>query len=221
MTEQVPVRHRLRFVFAKKQAVKYIGHLDLMLAWERSLRRAKIPLVYSQGFNPRPKMQVASSLPLGTTGTAERLDIIVDETLNLDEITAQIRQALPVGLGLISIKEVALKSPALQQLLRQADYTINLETKLHADDISYQIERIMAQDELLQTRRRRKREEQVNIRPWLHQLNLISAQNGEATITMRVSNGQHGNLRPNEVMAALGFVENWFTVERNELIFGV
>ena len=219
MTEQLPVRHRLRLIFAKKQAVKYIGHLDLMLAWERALRRARIPLAYSQGFNPRPKMQVASSLPLGTTGTAERLDIIVTETLDFDEIIERIRQALPVGLGLISIEEVALKSPALQHLLRQADYTINLETELPEPDISSRIEQIMAQEELLQTRRRRKREEQINIRPWLYQLNLVSAQDGEATITMRVANGQHGNLRPAEVMTALGFVENRFTVERNELIF--
>ncbi|MDM8527509.1 TIGR03936 family radical SAM-associated protein [Anaerolineales bacterium HSG24] len=219
MTEQTPTRHRLRFVFAKKQAVKYIGHLDLMLAWERALRRARIPLAYSQGFNPRPKMQVASSLPLGTIGTAERLDIIVTETLDFDEIIERIRQALPVGLGLISIEEVALKSPALQHLLRQADYTINLETELPEPDISSRIEQIMTQEELLQTRRRRKREEQINIRPWLYQLNLVSAQDGEATITMRVANGQHGNLRPAEVMTALGFVENRFTVERNELIF--
>ncbi|MDM8521547.1 TIGR03936 family radical SAM-associated protein [Anaerolineales bacterium HSG6] len=219
MTEQLPVRHRLRLIFAKKQAVKYIGHLDLMLAWERALRRARIPLAYSQGFNPRPKMQVASSLPLGTTGTAERLDIIVTEALNLDEIKIRIQQALPVGLGLVSITEVPLKSPALQQLLRQADYTINLETALSTADISRQIEHVMAQDELLQTRRRRKREEQVNIRPWLYQLNVVNAQDGEATITMRVANGQHGNLRPKEVMTTLGFAENWFTVERNELIF--
>ncbi len=58
---------RLRLTFAKTAAMRYTGHLDLHTTWERTLRRARLPLAYSQGFHPQPKIQLASALPLGFT----------------------------------------------------------------------------------------------------------------------------------------------------------
>src|SRR4051794_17382356 len=60
-----PEKQRLRIIFGKLGSQKYIGHLDLAKTWERILRRAQISLAYSQGFNARPKMQLAAALPLG------------------------------------------------------------------------------------------------------------------------------------------------------------
>jgi radical SAM-linked protein len=117
---QPPPKHRLRLVFAKKPQVKYISHLDLVLVWERALRRAQIPLAYSQGFNPRPKIQVASGLPLGTTGSAEILDIIVTEPVAPEEALKRIGATVPNGIALRTVEEVPLKAPSLQPLLRQA-----------------------------------------------------------------------------------------------------
>jgi len=106
-----PHQYRLRLVFAKKKQIKYIGHLDLVLAWERALRRAQMPLAYSKGFNPHPKIQVASSLPLGATSSAEIMDIILNQPVPPAEALARIRAALPLGLELHSVEEVPLKAP--------------------------------------------------------------------------------------------------------------
>ncbi|HLE27799.1 MAG TPA: TIGR03936 family radical SAM-associated protein, partial [Anaerolineales bacterium] len=65
---------RLRLTFAKTAAMKFSGHLDLHKTWERTLRRARLPLAYSQGFNPQPRLQLASALPLGFTSECEVLD---------------------------------------------------------------------------------------------------------------------------------------------------
>ena len=214
-----PVKQRLRLLFAKKVQTKYISHLDLSLAWERALRRARMPLAYSQGFNPRPKMQFASGLPLGTTGSAEILDIIVKEPVDPTEAFERIVPALPVGIGLSSVEEVPLKGPTLQQLLQEAEYRVTVETDLSAEELSSRIEALLAADKIMQTRKRRKREEQFDMRPLLHKLRLDSVENGDAHIYMRVTAGQHGNLRPDAVLKALDLEENWAAIERSQLTF--
>ncbi len=70
---------RLRVTFSKGGPLVYTSHLDLARAWERALRRAGVGLVYSGGFNPRPKLQLAAALPLGHTAEAEWLDVWLEK----------------------------------------------------------------------------------------------------------------------------------------------
>lgn len=216
---QPPPNHRLRLVFAKKKQVKYIGHLDLVLAWERSLRRAQIPLTYSKGFNPRPKLQVASSLPVGTTGSAEIMDIMTTQQVDPDEALARIRPALPVGIELHTVEPIPLKAPTLQHLLRQAEYRVMVETDLPVEELTKRIESLLAAAELPQTRQRKKQLEAIDLRPWLHELAVKSVGQGEVFLSMRLAAGQFGNLRPEEVLKALGLGDNWAEVDRTRLIF--
>ena len=65
---------RLRVTFAKTEPMRFTSHLDLYRAWERMLRRAGFPLVFSQGYNPRPRLQLATPLPLGITSRFEIID---------------------------------------------------------------------------------------------------------------------------------------------------
>ncbi len=216
---QPPSRHRLRLTFAKKAQIKYISHLDLTLTWERILRRAQIPLAYSQGFNPRPKMQIASGLPVGTTGRAEIIDIIMTRPVAPEEALRRIKATLPVGIELHSVEEVPLKSPALQHLLRQAEYRAMVETDLSAEALTRRIETLLAADKIVQTRRRKRGEEEFDLRPWLHKLCLESVADGQAYLHMRLTAGQFGNLRPEDVLKALGLVDHWIEIERTRLIF--
>lgn len=216
---QAPERYRLRLTFAKKRQLKYIAHLDLVRAWERALRRAQIPLAYSQGFNPQPKIQVASGLPVGTAGRAELMDILVTEPLDLAEALRRIRAGLPEGLALHAIEEIPRKAPAMQQLLRQAEYTVWVETELSAPELSKRIAAVLAAEQIIQTRIRKRREEQFDLRPWLHELRLAEVSGGVARLHMRLTAGQSGNLRPQAVLKALGLADNWAEYERGRLIF--
>ncbi|HXW01451.1 MAG TPA: TIGR03936 family radical SAM-associated protein [Anaerolineae bacterium] len=216
---QPPPDYRLRLIFAKKKQIKYIGHLDLVLAWERALRRAQIPLAYSKGFNPHPKIQVASSLPLGTTGSAEIMDIIVTRPVAPTEALECIRSALPEGIELHAVEEIPLKAPTLQHLLRQAEYRVIVETELSADEITYRIETLLATEQVMQTRQRKKQLEEFDLRPWLHELALEALAGGEAYLHMRLTAGQFGNLRPEEVLKALGLGDSWAEIDRTRLIF--
>jgi radical SAM-linked protein len=218
-TTQSPYRQRLRLTFAKKSDIKYISHLDLALLWERALRRAWLPLGYSQGFNPRPKIQIASGLPLGTSGAAEMLDMLLTEPVNPAEALERIRLTLPLGVALHSVEAVPLTAPALQQLLRRADYRVLVETDLPAETLRRRIANLLAADQIMQTRRRKKHEETYDLRPWLHELRLEGLEEGVAHLHMQLAAGQSGNLRPQEILKALGLADNWADLERTRLIF--
>src|SRR3972149_7725894 len=79
MTEVEAARYRI--TFAITHAMRYVGHLDLLRAWERTLRRAELPLAYTQGFHPHPRIQIAAALPLGCTAAAELMDLWLEDDL--------------------------------------------------------------------------------------------------------------------------------------------
>lgn len=214
-----PSKYRLRLVFAKKSAIKYIGHLDLSLAWERGLRRAGLPLAYSKGFNPRPKMQFASELPLGALGSAEIIDIILYDSVDPEDVHKRLQASLPAGIELHTVETVPVKSPTLQPLLRQAEYRVLVETELPQAELSARIEALLGADKIIQTRRRGKKVEEFDLRPLLHDLRLETMGENDAQLHMRLSAGQWGNLRPETVLKALELADAWAEIERTRLIF--
>jgi radical SAM-linked protein len=212
-------QQRWRVAFAKGPQLKYISHLDLALAWERALRRAGMPLAYSQGFNPQARLQLASGLPLGYTSTAEIVDIILDEPLATADFVARLRPALPPGLTVTAAEEVDLKSPALQAALRQAEYRVTVETSLPAGELAGRIAALLAADRLEQQRIRKQRAETFDLRPLVGDVRLETSAGGRATFWMRLSAGNQGNVRPEAVLTALDLGEAYAQVERIKLLF--
>ncbi|MDP2857235.1 MAG: TIGR03936 family radical SAM-associated protein [Bacillota bacterium] len=89
---------RLRVVFSKDGAARYISHLDLCRTLERAFRRASIPVSYSQGFNPKPRFSVASALMLGARASAEIMDVRLDEDMRPEDFVSKLRSALAPGI---------------------------------------------------------------------------------------------------------------------------
>jgi len=210
---------RMRITFAKGPQLRYISHLDLALTWERALRRAEMPLAYSQGHNPQAKLQLASGLPLGYTGSAEVMDVVLTASMPPEEFITKVVPSLPEGLSIASAEEVELKAPSLQSALRQAVYRVTVETLLTEDELNRRVASLLESDVLEQQRMRKGRVETFDLRPLVHDLCLEVIVEGQATLSMRLSAGQHGNVRPDAVTSALG-LENAFTqVERTRLLF--
>lgn len=213
--------YRYRLTFRKDRPVKYVGHLDTVLTWTRAFRRAQIPLAYSQGFNPNARIQVAASLPLGYIGREELMDIFLQEPMDPDEICSRVGSTLPPGFDLLAVQKIEPDSPGLQQSLKQADYHVIVETDLPETELNRRIQALLAAEEVIQTRIRRKKEEWFNLRPLLHNLKLKERHHGDVTLVMRLSAGQHGHLRPESVLQALALGDIWFEVERTKLIFSI
>ena len=209
----------MRITFGKGPQLRYISHLDLALTWERALRRARVPLAYSQGHNPHAKLQLASGLPLGYTGSAEVMDVILTASISPEEFIACVDPTLPEGLNIASAEEVPLKAPSLQSALRQAVYRVSVETSLPETELKRRIANLLASDVLEQERVRKGRVEIFDLRPLVHDVQLMSVNDGQAVFCMRLSAGQHGNVRPDAVTTALGLESEFSQVERTRLLF--
>ena len=103
----------MRVTFATDDTVKYVGHLDMARAWERAIRRARLPLAYSQGFNPQARMHFAAALPVGFTGQAELIDVFLDAEVEPADFLARLAPALPAGIRLTGAEAVSRELPSL------------------------------------------------------------------------------------------------------------
>ena len=120
---------RIRITFRKGGVLQWVSHLDTMRTWERTLRRAKLPLAYTQGFSPHPRIALAAPLPVGFEGERELMDAWLDPPLAPAEVRARLQSILPPGLELVDVDEVAERLPSLQSSLRAARYRIAFDAR--------------------------------------------------------------------------------------------
>ena len=99
---------RYRSVFSKTKEMRFTGNLDLHRTIERLMRRANIPLAYSQGFNPRPKITLASALPLGYTSENEVMDFWLKEEFTTKKLVEMLREYSPPGIVFHSVDKIEM-----------------------------------------------------------------------------------------------------------------
>jgi radical SAM-linked protein len=210
---------RLRVTFSKTGSLRYTGHLDLHTIWERTARRAGLPLAYSQGFHPGPRIQMAAALPLGFSGLAEIVDLWLGAPVDLAATQAALRSAVPPGLGILAVEEADERAPALQTQTDFADYEVTL---LDAVDEAALAERIAG---LLgaATLPRERRGKAYDLRPLIESLALapapsINGSGPRGMICMRLACREGATGRPEEVLDALGVPFETVRVARARLI---
>lgn len=107
---------RLRFRFAKTGKIRWTSHRDVARMWERAFRRVDLPLAYSAGFSPRPKVSFGLALPTGHESHAEYLDVeVIDDVDDLDGLAAALSGALPAGVAVVAAGLVEPRSASLQE----------------------------------------------------------------------------------------------------------
>ncbi len=220
--EPVTPRQYLRIVYAKTEAIKFISHHDEFRLWERTLRRADLPLLYKQGFNPQPHMQFASPLGVGITGARELLDITLSLPLPLEEVRARLQAKLPPGAQLLELHELPGKPPALQSLLIGADYTILLYAaadELPPEALEERIAGLLAQSTIWRERERKGESYTYNLRPLIFELRYegYNAADEEHRIFLRVQQRSGATGRPDEVVDALGLDDFARTLRRERI----
>ncbi len=208
------MRMRLRLTFCKNELMRFTGHLDLHHTWERTFRRAGLPLAYSQGFSPHPRINLASALPLGFTSTAELVDVWLEADLPLDEILTALMRACPPGIQITQIEQVDERLPSLQSAVAASEF----ETTFLAppEDLSTRLEQLM-QAETLPRERRGKL---YDLRPLILELEQIADDTEhQPRLRMVLSARESATGRPEEVLACLGSQAEDCRVQRTRLIF--
>ncbi len=120
----------VRIWFSKHGRIKYVSHLDIMRCMTRAVRRADIPLWYTEGFNPHPYLNFLQPMPLGVEGMNEPLDIRIEGEISDKEIMERLNAVLPVGIEITKVTEPFMKSNDLAF----AEYEIYFEKEENLEE---------------------------------------------------------------------------------------
>ena len=118
---------RLRVRFAKTGEMALLSHLDLVRMLERALRRSQLPVSFTGGFHPLPRLQLALALPLGAEADSDWLDLSFTEVVQPEQLMDRLAPLLPQGFALLEAHGVPVKSPALSQMLQSAHWRLCLQ----------------------------------------------------------------------------------------------
>ena len=141
---------RLRIQFAKTGSMALLSHLDLMRLLERALRRSGLPISFTGGFHPLPRVQIALALPLGAEADGEWMDMEFTEALDPLQLQQGLQPLLPPGITLLSVAEVPVSSPSLSQEIRAAVWSFDVELESGMTfDWSPAIAALLAADQLI------------------------------------------------------------------------
>jgi len=206
---------RARITFTKQGALRYTGHLDLHRLWERAMRRADLPLSYSQGFHPQPKISLAAALPLGFSSLGEVLDVRFNEDIPAQEIGARLIDNLPKDVQVTQVEIIDERAPALQTQVLSAVYEVKLTEPVEGSDLKRKVEETLESATLPRERRGKF----YDLRPLIESLILDVDVNGKPGLQMVLSAREGATGRPEEVLTVLGIEPEYTRVERTKLIF--
>jgi radical SAM-linked protein len=205
---------RIRITFEKTEAMRFTGHLDLHRTWERVFRRAKLPLAYSQGFHPQPRLNLACALPLGFSSQAEILDAWLEEDLPLQEVERVLKSAVPPGIRLVKLECIDMRLPALQTQVLSADYLIDFLEE--TPELENRVKAFLEAKSLPRNRNGK----DYDLRPLVEDLTLLTnTKDEQKQVIVRLSARDGATGRPEELIDALGLDIGSVRVHRIKLNF--
>ena len=202
---------RIQITFSKQGPLRYTGHLDLHKLWERAARRAELPLAYSQGFHPQPKMNIAAALPLGFSSRCELLDMRLEQDIPLDGLAQKLNDTMPEGIRVTHIKEADERAPALQTQVVSAEYEVTSKESDFGSDLKRTVDSVMESGSIIRTRRNK----EYDLRPLIKELTIKS----DNKLFMKLTSKEGATGRPEEVLDVLGITFEETRVERIRLNF--
>jgi radical SAM-linked protein len=209
---------RLRLRFGRGEELKFLSHLDLMRLWERALRRAGLPLAYSEGFTPHPRIALAAPLSVGVTSEAELMDVFLSRWIAPDSFVAQAKKQLPQGLDLPEAWPVGLNIPSLQSQIRFAEYRVEVDTEEASQEVESAIQSLLSAEELPWHHFRDTGARHYDLRALVDDLRLIDCRDSLCVLGMRLRCDVRGSGRPEQVAKALGFSQRPRFIHRTKLI---
>ncbi|MGD8403705.1 MAG: TIGR03936 family radical SAM-associated protein [Anaerolineales bacterium] len=200
---------RVRVTFSKQGALRYIGHLDLHKIWERSIRRAKLPLSYSQGYHPQPKIHLAAALPLGFSSRAEVMDMWLNE--EVEDVTTTLQPHVPPGLTIMGASQVDDREPSLQSQVIAAEYQVEITESGSASGLNEKLASVLESESIPRVRRKKP----YDLRPLIEELTSPD----DNHIHMRLTAREGATGRPEEVLDAMDIPLEDTRIERTKLLF--
>ena len=206
-----------RVKYTKGEKVKYISHLDFLRCVNRSFKRGKIPVKYSNGFNPHVLLNIALPCPVGVSSVCELLDIELYEKMDCEEIKTRLSSALPVGIEVLEVWE-------RKDLPDFFEISSALYEASFVADKEIDIEKFIAEKEVIIEKKSKRGMKEVNLKDFIKSVNVTDANHTQHKINAVIDAGSKSNLKPELLLNAMagyfGAAFKDIKVERKEIYFG-
>ncbi|MGI8757471.1 MAG: TIGR03936 family radical SAM-associated protein [Acidimicrobiales bacterium] len=200
---------RIRVRFTKAGKVRWTSHRDVARIWERAVRRVGLPVAYSQGFSPHPRVHFGLALSTGHESDAEFLDIDLDDSspalptpVDLPGLAPRLSAVLPGGMAVTAVAEIAPNADSLQQSVQSCEWLVEVRDITPAQAAAG-IEAALAAPELIVTRQRKGKDVTDDVRPYLLHLAVVGSTTNGTDIEAHLATQPRG-LRISELIAMLG-----------------
>jgi radical SAM-linked protein len=209
---------RLRVQYTKGTKLRYLSHLDMVRLIERAIRRAGLPIAYTEGFHPHIKIAFGPPLPLGLTSRAEYLDLQFARP-PVGDVAARLSSVLPGGVEIVASKAIFKKARSLAAAINVAEYQVDVTDMLAEAELRSAMRDLLEKEHLPIRRVTPKETKTVDIRAHLKDVQ-VTEHDGKPTLTMRLGVGGEGHARPQEVLSvAFGLTDEEvlrFPIQRTE-----
>ena len=220
---------KIRIRFQKDGVMKFIGHLDIMRYFQKAMRRAEIPICYSEGYSPHQIMSFASPLGVGLTSTGEYMDIEISEEISSKEAMRRLNETMVPGMEVLSFKKLPEQAKNAMSIVAQATYTMTCkdgyEIPFTVSSLAQMIQESFAEAEhFFVTKKTKKSEKIIDLKDGVEEFSVTEEKTSKKPrIFMRVSAGSEQNIKPEFVLQAL--LEHYempynpyaFQIHRNDL----
>ena len=157
-------RFKIRLRLSKRGRARMVGHLEYLTMFQRAVRRAGLPVRFSQGFHPTPKVSYLEALPLGVESNAELVDIELYQLPNAREVVAALNQQLPQGFDILEGEVISWRSPSPSAAVARSIYRVSLPQPI-PDDLKQRIQKFLAAEEIPLVKIKKGREVHSDLRP--------------------------------------------------------
>ncbi|MGN0962548.1 MAG: TIGR03936 family radical SAM-associated protein, partial [Clostridia bacterium] len=177
----------------------FLSHLEIMRLWQRAMLRCHLPIAWSQGFNPRPKLSLGPARNVGVEGLSEYLDAEFSTDVKSAALIEKLNGILPDGVRVLKAREIPTGTKMLEAVINEAVYKVTFLNGM-PEDAADKVKALMDADQCLYLRKSPKGEKEIDLRSYLLGIDL----QGD-TMFLSVKTGTSGSLRVAELLTVLGY----------------
>ncbi len=190
---------RFRVKYEVKGHLSFLSHLEMMRLWQRALLRSQLPIAWTLGFNPRPKLSLGPAKGVGIEGLGEYIDIDFKTYLKGNKVLEELNSVLPGEVRVLKVRELPEGTKLLEAVINEAEYRAIFPLD-EASALKEKATAFMAEEHHTYVRHSPKGDKEIDLRSYVQSMEVK-----DHILLFSVSLGNRGALRPEELLTALGY----------------
>jgi len=195
-------RHHLRLRFSKAGKIRFVSHRDVARLFERAMRKLRLPMAYSEGFSPRPKLSFGLALSVSHESDAEYLDVELTTMPELDGLAQALTAALPEGISVDAVTVLEPGTASLQQAITSCTWRVEVLGPPTVE-VTAAVAEALAAPEIALERVRKGKTAVADVRPAISELRVLGPTDDGTQLEAELST-ETTSLRPAELVRVLG-----------------